>query len=497
MNERVPPSSPGDSPPSGSPSSWSKVAARGLSWEALSQGIRLALQLGLLVFMTRILSPAVYGHYAVALAAWTLMEGLADLGMGTTVAQRQDVNPQMARSCWRAALLSGLLWGAVLGGSAPWVGSLTRIPEVVPLVQVMALALALRGLANVPLALLVRDFRFKAVALTETAAAVARTALVVGLGREGWGASSFAVGLVGEWGVTALLATAAVRGRTAGGGPFLPAMTLLRAGVHQCSGAFIAGLALRLERLLIARWLGAGAAGTWGFAQSLAFMPIDRLGPSLGRVAFPIYAKLQGNPQDMARAWLGATRAVASLLVPLSLIIVVLAGPLLKIATSPQWWSSAQTVSLLGLAALLLSLNGTPFTLWRATGRERLYRDFQVGSLLILVTGLAMVRPLGLPGIIGFALLRALATVALGQWISSRLLHLSFGDWWRAVSPSLLAGGGAALGAELVRRGMGSVGESPWLPLLGGGATLLILYSLLLGILDPQGRKMLRGWVGF
>ncbi|MCK6527509.1 oligosaccharide flippase family protein [Myxococcota bacterium] len=410
---------------------------------------RLGVQLAVLAYMTRVLGRDEFGHYTVALAVYVLVDAVADAGMGAAVLQRPEMPAAEVARCHRAARLAGLGAGLLAWALAPLVGLAAGEAECAPLLRVLGVAAVLRGGAAVPVALLVRDLRFVTAALVDTASAVARAAVVVALGSAGLGALAFAWGAVAEvLGQAVLGATfARVPRASPRGEAILPPVDVLRSGRRLATGAVLALAGARIERVLVARLLGAAAAGTYGFAHGLAFLAVERAGGSVGRVAMPIYGRLRHDREAAARAWLTATRWMGATLLPASLAVGILADPLLRAFADPRWWDAAPALRGLSVAAALAAAAGTPFTLWKATGRERMWRDWQGAALVLLVVGVALASRWGLAGVVAFMVLRAAAAAATSAIVSARMLGIRPAEHLRAVAPAVASAAVAAMAA--------------------------------------------------
>ena len=140
---------------------------RGLSWVGLSQGVVYGFQIGVTVVLARMLTPEDFGIVAIANVVVGLAAMAAELGLGSAIVQRKEVDAaQLSTAFW----LSVGLGLTLFVGMALISGPLSRFleePEARWVMGVLSLTFVLGALGSVPRSVLTRRMDFGRMAYAE------------------------------------------------------------------------------------------------------------------------------------------------------------------------------------------------------------------------------------------------------------------------------------------------------------------------------------------
>ena len=123
---------------------------RGGVYLTLRQGLGLALHVGGVILLTRLIGPENYGLYAASLAITTYLSELSQWGVGVYLVRRSaDLDRRVLRLA--STLLLGLAFAAVAVGEAlvPSIARWIDMPGLEPVVRVLVLGLPFLLLASV------------------------------------------------------------------------------------------------------------------------------------------------------------------------------------------------------------------------------------------------------------------------------------------------------------------------------------------------------------
>jgi putative peptidoglycan lipid II flippase len=223
--------------------------------------------------------------------------------------------------------------------------------------------------------------------------------------------------------LTALLAQTSYRHQLAGprvpgAGSALAALAPRSLGLAGTQLVFIVNTAL-------ASTLGPGAVTAYTIAFTLLLIPVGLVGAPLGLVLFPRLSRAaaDGSVEEFRRVMLGATRFTLWSGALLTGLGIVLHRPLVELLFGHGALADATLDTIAGAVVVMFAGIGAhsinlialrAFYAWHDTRTPVLLALAQVG--LTIAVGLAVVEPLGLPGL-------ALA-VALGSWAKAIALLL-------------------------------------------------------------------------
>ena len=185
-------------------------AIRSVGWVALDKwGARLT---SLVVFgiLGRLLAPADFGVIALATVFIAFLSVLVDVGFSQALVQRENLDDAHTHTAFWISLGLGVGLGLALFLAATTAGALGSDSVLVPVLQVLSLALPLGALSSVPAALLTREFGFRALAIRRLVATAVGAVVAVWLAASGAGVwalvaqalATSAVGVLVLWRVT-------------------------------------------------------------------------------------------------------------------------------------------------------------------------------------------------------------------------------------------------------------------------------------------------------
>lgn len=383
-------------------------------------GRTLGLQLltaGVTVALARILTPADYGLFALALAVQLVGQRAAELGLPAALVRQAEPPTHRQQAAVAglmlaiAVLLSGLLFvlayilAPALGSSSPALQTIAVSSAAMPFYAGRAM----------PMVLMERELKFGRVALVETADTLAFNGFALGAALAGLGAFSLA-GAVPAGGLAGMTAAWVAQ-------PFFRRPTL---DLEPIRGLLSFGLKISLiQGINLARELafvgilaalgGTAVAGFYAMAKRLFSFPIA-LTSAVFRVSFPTLSR----EPDLrpARAAKMATYTAIGAGLPLALIAGA-ASPLIGVLLGQEWLPAADIVLVGSLGMMLTaSANATMLSYALAEGTTRAAMLATVIEAL-LICGLAalLTVPLSESGV-GLAMtlstLAATAVLAIG-----------------------------------------------------------------------------------
>lgn len=317
-------------------------AARGVG---VLVGRTLGLQLltaGVTIVLARLLTPADYGMFALALSIQLAGQRLAELGMPAALIGQADEPSAEQQAAMGGAMLSTslLVSGTLFAVAFALAPALSFDSEALRVVAVAGVAMPLYSGRAVPTALLERHLQFGRVALVEAADTLTFNAFALAGALAGFGAFSLA-GAVPAGALASMAAAWALQ-------PFArrprlrldPLRPMLKFGAQI---TLVQAINVMQEVGFVAALTavgGSASAGFYAMAKRLFSFPIALTG-AVARVSFPALSRSQGlRPSRAARAALYTT-IVAGL--PLALVAGAV-QPLIGVVLGDTWMPTSDVV---------------------------------------------------------------------------------------------------------------------------------------------------------
>lgn len=392
-----------------------RQAGSAMAWKAIQLvGVKLIF-LARTLILARLLVPEDFGLLAISMIAVDFLISVTNLGMVPALVQRLDPDERQYNTAWTIGLGRAAVIAIVVFLAAPWVAALFAEPRATDLIRVVAIRPILEAAASIKVAELIRHLRFRTLTFVYLPEALANTIV--------------SISLAPFFGVWALIA-----GALAGPVALVIASYILapqrprlvfdtaaaRPLIHFGRWIFLIGLVSVAGRsvlqLVISRKLGSAELGLYFLAAKLAFIPAEISSEVVGAVAFPLYARLQTNAQQVARAFRAILVGISALLLPLCALLIALAPSLVENILGPRWAGAVPLIRLLALVNVIGLFGDTVVPILNGMGQP--YRlviiELIQSSLLVgLIWGLADVF-----GVTGAAL-AWLAAIGASQLLSA------------------------------------------------------------------------------
>jgi PST family polysaccharide transporter len=312
-----------------------------------SQLVSLALRMGAVVMLARLLDPQDFGLVSMVMTFTGVLACLRDFGLSAAAVQQSDITwDQHSTLFWINVLLGALLALVILAG-APAIAAFYHEPRLLWVAAVLGTAFLFNALGIQHSALLQRQMRFTAMAAISVVSLMVGTAIAV---------AGAAIGC-GYW---ALVANAVTTPLVASIGFWLvtgwvPGMPRARAGIRSMMhfggtltlNGVIAYIAFNADKVMIGRFLGVDAIGIYGRGVQLVSMPTDNLNSAVGEVAFAALSRLQNDPARHRRYFLNCFSFVLGVTLPITIACALFADDLVLVLLGPKWPAATEIVRLL------------------------------------------------------------------------------------------------------------------------------------------------------
>ncbi|GAC1648830.1 MAG: lipopolysaccharide biosynthesis protein [Gemmatimonadaceae bacterium] len=427
----------------------------GVAWTAGAKWLTQALSWASTLLVARLLSPADYGLFGMAMVYIGFVAPIYDLGLGAAIVQRHGVteDPEQIARLGGLSLLYGagfsLLSIAVARPLAQFYGE----PQVAWIVMLLATAFFVTSFQMLPRAVLSRDLAFRKLALLDGVAALTLTAATLALAMAGLRFRALVYGQVASALVTTAVAVRWCHPRIA-----LP---------RQVSGmreAIAFGWQLSASRIawyvytnadfaVVGRVLGKAALGAYSFGWTIATIPVDRVSQLVTRIMPSVLAAVRDDRDALKRYFLAVTEGLALVVLPLSVGLAMTADHFILALLGERWRGAIIPLALLALYAGHRSLATLLPPVLVATGHAKSNMRLTILAALVMPAMFYLGTRWGTTGVAGAWIVGYPVVLAPVQRLALRAIDVAASEYLRALWPALsgtLAMATAVAGARLL-----------------------------------------------
>lgn len=451
---------------------------RGAMWSAGSVVVMRFANIALMAVVARLVAPAEFGLFTVALTVHAFVTSVAELGVASAVARSDLDIDEIAPTVATISIATSFTLGALMFGFAQNLADLMGSPDAAGPLRVLSLTVMMIGPFAVPGAQLQREFRQQRLFLASTVSFVVSSAVLVVLALNSDGAMAFAWSRVVGTAITGWFLVTGVSRHYWPGFRRSEVAPLLRFGLPLAGANLLSQMLLNIDYVFVARTSGATKLGLYTLAFNIASWPTAVIGSMLNGVVLPAFSAVKQTEGALQPAMHKATRSVLAVAAPIGFTTLALATPLIATVYGPKWLEAAPVLQVLSLYGVIFVTCILFANIIIAMGRTGILMVVQVIGLAALVPTIAVgIDRLGLVGV-GTAHIVVICAITLPAYLvavrratSATPLLLA-----RAAGPPVLAAAVAASAAAAVAR----VPSAAPLQLLLGGAVAVGVYVLLL-----------------
>ena len=361
------------------------AALRGFFWLVVQTVGSRAVTFASQIALAWLLVPEAFGLMALAQTAMSVVLLVQHIGIRDVLIQRSHKVGLWSGHAYWFSFAVGLAASLVMAVLAPVAAAVYGEPELTGVVLVLAAAPLPRALANVSQAVLRTRMRFRSVAMLEFGATAGIAAMAVTLAWLGFGAYALALPVPIAAGMVLL-----VGNRLAGvGSP--GRLRPGRWGYLVSSGAVLLLsrvcllIAQQGDYMVLGLFRGAEMVGLYFFAFNLSLQTVRLLTENLVGVLLPALSEMKGDVERATAAFVRAARLLGAVGVPVALLQLVFAGPIVTTLFEEKWHGAAGLVRLLSVAMMFQLLGVSTASMLKSQRRYRVVLGLAAMQALVLL----------------------------------------------------------------------------------------------------------------
>jgi PST family polysaccharide transporter len=435
------------------------------------------------IALARLLTPEVFGLYAILVFVITAGVRSSELGLGAALIQRRDLDPAaLLGVAFTATFGLALALGAAIAAAAPLVERWPGVSsDVTAPVRWLALLVVLSSLRMPAMVLLERRLAYFPLTVAETADTVTFHAVAIAAAIAGAGLWSFVMGALAARVVNLVVLWGAARWRPTLRWSWRELAPVMKFGILFQGSILVAIAGDAVVPIFVTAWSGVTGVGFLNWAATLAFLPLQVVSIA-GRVLFPALSSLQADTERFAEATARALNRVTAVLYPAAALLLAGADPVVRLIFGEAWLPAIPAVRCFCLSAIIGGTSTIFVHALYSLGRaDIVFRLNLASAVLLWMITLVLVPWLGFVGFAVASVSLACAGVSYTALSVRRLvpvrvlpavrvpLAASLGSaavlaalvgLWVHDLPSLIIAAGVSAGAYVVFAGF--IGGAAW-----------------------------------
>lgn len=390
--------------------------------------------------LARILSPADYGLMSIAMIVIGLIGFFNEVGIGAAIVQKSSITPEEIDGCFVIAIFISILLFAVTALCSPMIAHFYGSPQLSEMISVLALAFILGAVSTVPMALLRKEMRFKAISTINVLSVLTQSLTCLVLASNGFGVWSLVSGFLVASSINSCGFFYLSDWRPRNFFKFSQAGSLVIYGLHITSTRIFWYLYTNADKAIVGKVLGSKALGIYDMAFSLATLPSAQVTTLVVNVAAPLFSKMQDNLTELNQTLLKLTRGLAYITYPALIGMLACSHELVMVALGPKWSEVLIPFNALCLMGLIKSVDPLLSQILISTGHaKKLAKYTALCSVAMLLSVFVGAHLDGLRGVsLAWVLVYPVLSIIL-LWDVKKITELSLLTYYQNLIPTLKA----------------------------------------------------------
>lgn len=365
--------------------SLSKKVVSGGTWVFTLHIVSQLLHLIRTVILARLLVPHDFGLAGVAMLAISTLGAFTSTGFGAALIQKKgDINRYL-NVAWTVQLFRSFVLAIILFFIAPSIATFFKEPQAGMILRVLVVTELFRGVANIGVIYFPKELEFHKefwyrfiptlidFIVAVPVAFILRSVWALVFGSIAGGLATVIMGYIIH--------------------PYRPhlsfelskAKELFNFGKWVFGSSILVFLITQGDDIFVAKLLGISALGFYLMAYRLSNMPATEITHVISRVTFPAYSKLQDNIPKLREGFLRTVEATASLSLPLTVGIFILAPDFIRLFLGEKWMPMVTALRILSISGLMRSIVATG-VVFRGIGQPNLAFWMNLIRLVVIAT---------------------------------------------------------------------------------------------------------------
>lgn len=362
----------------------------GVFWSAFQKFGAMAISFVANIVLARLLSPDDFGCIGMLAIFITLSATFIDGGFGSALIQKKEPTEEDYSTIFYWNMLLSILLYGLLYFTAPHIAHFYNIPLLSAVLRVEGLVLIINALSLIQNNRLRKQLQFKKLAIIDISSAILSITISILMATKGFGIwalvaqqlllcsfSTLFLWIVGKWHPRLVFSVKSFK-------------ELFNFGFFILLANLVNTFCNNIQGLLIGKVYNSSTMGYYSQGKKLEELSSTSISNVVDRVAYPILAEAQDDKPRMIHMLSQFITSLAYLTIPLMLLFILIAKPLIVLIYSTKWLPSVHYFQILCIAGIAISLQGINYYAVAAvgkSGRLLLWTLIKRGIGLVFVVG--------------------------------------------------------------------------------------------------------------
>lgn len=343
--------------------------ASGVFWIAVAKYSGLVISLFITAILARNVSPSAFGTITIVSVILAFLDIFINMGIGPAIVQFKNLTQRQLNSLFMLGAAIGVLLALLMFFSAPVIATYYNDPELTKIVKVLCVCLIFNALNIVPSNLMLKEKRFRTIALRTLFFQIFCGVLAVAAALKGFGIYALLI--------TPILSVIGVFAVNFYNYPQKFTFDIDREAIKIVSKfsafqflfTFSNFFSRNLDKLIIGKYFSMADLGYYDKSYRLMQLPLQNISFVISPVLHPILSSLQNDKDQLSEKNKHLTVLLSNFSFPLGILLFFCAPEIIKIIYGSKWDAAIPIFKILALSLPLQMILSTTGSIFQAAGQ--------------------------------------------------------------------------------------------------------------------------------
>lgn len=420
-----------------------KDTLKGVKWTAIEKIALQGIQFVIGLILARLLTPSDFGLVGMLAIFISVSQTFVDGGFSNALIRKIDRTDTDCSTAFYFNIVIGFVCYGLLFVASPWVAAFFNTSILSDLLRVLSISIFVNSLAVVQVAKLTVDINFKAQARATVCSVILSGCIGIGMAYNGYGVWSLVWQTVfgaifkcimlwcqTKWKPMAVFSMDSFRNLFSYGSKIL---------ISNLLGTIYANM----TTIAIGKFYTSKDLGYYSRGQQFAYLPSTAITDTIGRVTFPILAKMQNDDKRLVEVYRKYIKVTSIPILFLLTLLAAIAKPLILLLLTEKWMDAAIYLQIFCFAFMTDHISKLNLNLLQVKGRSDLYLRLEIVKKVIAFIILLCSIPLGVLVICLSKVVYSQVALVVNTYYTGKLFGLGyteqFSDFIKYILASLIA----------------------------------------------------------
>ncbi len=393
-----------------------KKVVEGLGWSAAASLVNQALNAGTKIIVARLLFPADFGVFAMALILINFLSLFTGFGFMSAMIYKKEDPEKTLGTAFMLSFVFGAILFVVSFFSSGFIASFFNHSELKLMIEVLSVCFIFDSLSYIMSGSLLKNLEFKRKTIVDVVSACLYGFLVIMLAYLEFGVWSLIIGYIVQRLVVILLLLIISPQKLRFVFDKEIAKEIMHFGKYVAATSLFAWFIISIDNIVVGKMLGDESLGYYSFAFTIASLPVLSITHIFNTVFHPVYASLQDDKARLKKAYLQSMEISLLFILPITIGLYLTAEKFVLVLLGEKWASMIIILKILSIYCIFRAVCSHISQLLEGIGMPK------NASLLLLAESIILLILL-MPGIYFFGLVGVAFAVLLARAISM-VLHI-------------------------------------------------------------------------